>query len=131
MFSKLNGKPPAHKPGVFFYSQPEVQGRDWTISENGHACLDLRNGQRLLDWGVPGFGGNAIAGTQGQAFCKDQLQAVMVHGMGMFLAIPAKPGIKAGQLSIEAVWARPTPESCGSGEGRMLAITPSAHGMRD
>ncbi len=49
----------------------------------------------------------------------------------MFLAIPTKPGIKAGQLSIEAVWAKPTPKCCGYGEGRTLAINLCAHGMRD
>lgn len=47
----------------------------------------------------------------------------------MFLVIPTKPG--QAQLSIEAVWAKPTPKCRGYGEGRMLAINLCAHGMRD
>lgn len=79
-----------------------------------------------------GFVVNAIAGSQGQAVCEDQILACMVYGMRMFLVVHTEPSTKAGKLSIEAMCAQPTyPEYCGFGEGGTPATKRRTHGVRE
>lgn len=50
----------------------------------------------------------------------------------MFLISRTKPGIKSGELPIEALCAELAyPECCGFGKGRTFAIERRAHGMRN